>query len=84
MNRDHLSSHVHAASSCCAGRLAATTSVAMAGLCLSACVSPPEWPPLQVAPSYRLEHTGSSLAKGYALLAERYEGEARWDEALQA
>jgi len=84
MNRDHLSSHAHAAPSRRIGRLAAAACAVTAGLGLSACVAPPELPPLRVAPNYRLEHAGSGLAKGYALLAQRYEGEARWHEALQA
>jgi tetratricopeptide (TPR) repeat protein len=66
------------------GRLAALACVVTAGLGLSACVVPPERPALRVEPSYRLQHAGAGLAQGYALLAQRYEGEARWHEALQA
>lgn len=55
-----------------------------AGLGLSACVMTPERPSLRVEPNYRLQHAGAGLAQGYALLAHRYEGEARWHEALQA
>ena len=84
MNRVHLSSHALTAPSRRIGRLAAAACAVTAGLGLSACVAPPELSPLRVAPSYRLVHAGSGLAQGYALLAQRYEGEARWHEALQA
>ena len=55
-----------------------------AGLGLSACVMTPERSALRVEPNYRLQHAGAGLAQGYALLAQRYEGEARWLDALQA
>ena len=84
MKRPELPSHPHTAPSRCVRGLAAAACAVTAGLGLSACVAPPELPPLRVAPSYRLEHAGSGLAQGYALLAQRYEGEARWHEALQA
>ena len=66
------------------GRLAALACMVTAGLGLSACVVPPERPALRVEPNYRLQHAGAGLAQGYALLAQRYEGEARWHDALQA
>lgn len=66
------------------GRRTSLPSALAAVLGLSACVAPPELPPMRVAPSYRLDHAGAGLAQGYALLARRYEGEARWPEALQA
>ena len=66
------------------GRLAALAYAVTAGLGLSACVVPPERPALRVEPNYRLQHAGAGLAQGYALLAQRYEGEARWHDALQA
>ena len=65
-------------------RRAVVASTLAAAIALSACVAPPELPPLRVAPSYRLDHAGAGLAQGYAMLARRYEGEARWPEALQA
>lgn len=68
----------------CPGRLAALAFSVTAGLGVSACMSPPERPALRVEPNYRLQHAGAGLAQGYALLAQRYEGEARWPEALQA
>ena len=66
------------------GRRAALAFMVTAGLGLSACVMTPERPALRVEPNYRLQHAGAGLAQGYALLAQRYEGEARWHEALQA
>lgn len=84
MKRPELPSQPHTAPSRRIGRLAAAACALTAGLGLSACVAPPESPPLRVSPNYRLEHAGSGLAQGYALLAQRYEGEARWHEAMQA
>ena len=74
----------HLSRPCRPGRLAALAFMVTAGLGLSACVMTPERPALRVEPNYRLQHAGAGLAQGYALLAQRYEGEARWHEALQA
>ena len=63
------------------GRLSA---VLLAGLGLSACTAPAALQPLRLEPHLRVEHAGPGLAQGYVALALRYEGDARWPEALQA
>lgn len=64
-----------------AGRL---SGVLLAGLGLSACTAPSALQPLRMEPNLRVEHAGPGHAQGYMALALRYEGEARWPEALQA
>lgn len=63
------------------GRLSA---VLLAGLGLSGCTAPAALQPLRLEPHLRVEHAGPGLAQGYVALALRYEGDARWPEALQA
>lgn len=58
--------------------------VLLAGLGLSACTAPSALQPLRMEPNLRVEHAGPGHAQGYMALALRYEGEARWPEALQA
>jgi tetratricopeptide (TPR) repeat protein len=58
--------------------------VLLAGLGLSACTAPSALQPLRMEPNQRVEHAGPGHAQGYMALALRYEGEARWPEALQA
>lgn len=57
--------------------------LAAALLVLAGCASPPPeaW---RVVPSYRISHAGLGMAQGYAALARQYEGEGRWEDALQA
>jgi tetratricopeptide (TPR) repeat protein len=84
MNRPELPLHPHRAQDHRTQRRAELGTAIVACLGLSACVAPPELPPLRVEPNYRLDHAGVGLAPGYAMLARRYEGEARWPEALKA
>ncbi|WP_298832624.1 LytR C-terminal domain-containing protein [uncultured Piscinibacter sp.] len=57
--------------------------LAAALLVLAGCASPPPeaW---RVVPSYRISHAGLGMAQGYAALARQYEGERRWEDALEA
>ncbi len=64
-----------------AGRLSGAL---LACLGLSACTAPSALLPLRMEPNLRVEHAGPGHAQGYKALALRYEGEARWPEALQA
>lgn len=64
-----------------AGRL---SGVLLAGMGLSACTAPAALQPLRMEPNLRVEHAGPGHAQGYVALALRYEGDARWPEALQA
>jgi tetratricopeptide (TPR) repeat protein len=64
-----------------AGRLSGAL---LAGMGLSACTAPAALQPLRMEPNLRVEHAGPGHAQGYVALAQRYEGDARWPEALQA
>ena len=62
--------------------IAVGLAIAVAGCALPAPVaSGKNW---QIAPSYRVIHTGPGADQGYRALARRYEGEWRWREARDA
>ena len=73
--------HLNSRTGAHAGRL---SGVLLAGLGLSACTAPAALQPLRMEPNLRVEHAGPGHAQGYVALALRYEGDARWPEALQA